>query len=544
MLKRIENILLEIWGAIIIFNQWLYDLIAPLREFVGERLGWFMYNLTYGSVWAIEHVITSITPNLKSTFGAVINAVLDHGGPLLDEIEAPLRSFTGKAFAAVTAHLESHGHSSPADWKSLATEAMTDAYTFGLSSAAITAMFEAIFPEKLNTFNAVGPMLKSLAGFDEVTAAVLRPLLRTGISVAAQYDANAKFTPVMPGAQIALTMWARRLLSDHDAQTLLRSAGYAEHWDGSLFNNAYRPLSPRALATMIEDQPFDRPQMKQILEDNSYSPDHVNFMLDEFEYASLKNLRNTLISAAIHAYERGVMDEKELTDLMDEQKWSDQAKKYVMDHALIQRRLTLAQKVELNVVPLVAAGLMPHEQGLQQMEAAGMQPWYADLEITLATTKATLTAAKLEASEEKKNKLIEQRNLTRAAIAEYQTGRIDTPALALALAKIGLDPVVLASITAVQEAKRDNLRKLTFGLHLPPDQSALLQQQVGAIEQQTKDQLINHATAKQMLENLKIPPPEITALLARWGASLKKSPGAAIGLNPVTGAVETNVIKG
>ena len=65
-----------------------------------------------------------------------------------------------------------------------------DAAGFGLSSFAVSAAFESIFPEKLNTLNSVGPMLATLAGFEEVTKAGISPMLYAFIGQPARYDAN------------------------------------------------------------------------------------------------------------------------------------------------------------------------------------------------------------------------------------------------------------------------------------------------------------------------------------------------------------------
>ena len=70
------------------------QIFKPATSWLNSRLGWLMYNVSTGSVWAIEHVLKAVTPQLKSTFGAIIDAVTDNGDDLLKQVEAPLQKYT------------------------------------------------------------------------------------------------------------------------------------------------------------------------------------------------------------------------------------------------------------------------------------------------------------------------------------------------------------------------------------------------------------------------------------------------------------------
>lgn len=384
-------------------------------------------------------------------------------------------------------------------------------------------------------------LVAEFSGFREILRESHGPFLRAALGRPAGYAFNRKYSNTLPPPQAGLLWWARGLLSTADAQMVANSAGYSGAWEATMFNAAYRPVSPRALATLMQDQPLDVQRMTAILQDNAYSPANVQFMLSEFEYASTKNVRNAYINEAISAYQHGVMPDAELNDILDSVGWSPDAKKFVIDRAALARRVTLAGKVEAQIIPLVAQGLISPDVGTQQMEAAGVQKWYTDLEVTLATTKATLHAAKLEATAEHKAELERQRNLTRAAVAEYHSGRVDTVGLTAALAALGLDASLVASIVAVNEAMRAGRLKLVYGQLLAPEDAAVLKERIATIEQQTKDQLIHLDSARAQLTALKVPPLETDALIARWAATLKKTPGASVLVNPYTGALETAI---
>jgi hypothetical protein len=227
------------------------------------------------------------------------------------------------------------------------------------------------------------------------------------------------------------------------------------------------------------------------------------------------------------------MADAELRQSLTDLGWSNDAVNLVIQRAALQRRVTLAQKVEQQIIPLVAQGSITSDAGLQQLEAAGVQPWHAELDITLATTKATIHAAKLEAALEERELRQTQRNLTRAAIAEFQSGTIDGAALTAQLVLIGLPASLIASIVSVQEATRVGRARSVYGKLLSPADAKLLTERVAAIAQQYKDTLISAAVAEAQLKQLGVDAADITALIARWAASLKKKPGSAVLLPPV-----------
>lgn len=500
-----------------------------------------IFNLTTAAFLLIDEILTVLAPSLRGVADGFVKGFRTSGAPLQSELEGVFADFAKNAFSAVTSQLEKHRDLKPEQWKEVAAEAMADAFGFGLSSFAVTAAFEAMTPEKLNTLNGLGPMLATLSGFEEVTRAALRPLFQAGIGTPSMYDANSKFRSALPGVAQAMTWWSRRLLSDADAKHVAECHGFSDSWDTTMFKAAYRPVSPRALATMMQDQPLDRAKMRQILEDNGMSPDHVSFMLDEFEYSSTKNVRQSYVNEALAAYQHGVMPDQELDQILNSLGWSDDAKKFVHERAALARRVILAQKVEQQIVPLVAQGLITPQQGTAQMEAAGIQQWYTDLEITLATTKAELHAAKLEAAAEEKARLATLRNLTAAAVAEYQAGRIPLTALSAELTVLGLQPSQVASITAVQEAHTHGRTKLVYGQVLGPEDAAVLKERVAAIEQQFKDNFLTLEQGHEQLAQIKVPKLEADALLARWAGTMKKTPGSAVLVNPLTGQLETKI---
>jgi hypothetical protein len=467
------------------------------------------------------------TPGLMSTLAAdlqplatqIETAVTTVGGGIRAALEPGLASIGTQAFNTIAESLGGNKDVTPDQWETIAGKLFGDAAGFGLSSFAVSAAFESIFPEKLNTLNSVGPLLATLAGFEEVTHAGIAPMLYAYVAQPARYDANSKARSLLPDLMTARIMLSRRLITQDQFNTLVAYAGLSPDWVAADTSLSYRPIQARALATAIVDTPFPTSTMTAILEDNGFSDSNVNFLLGVLQYNSTKNLRNSYISETLTAYGDGVVSDSELNQILTSQGWSDDAVTMATNRALIMRRVKLATEVSSQVVSLVTAGLLTPDEGLQQLEAAGVVDWQANLKITLATTKAELQQARQSAAAAAKLELTRQRNLTRAAIAEYERGAIDDAGLTVALAALGLDPTLVASVLAVETAKRAGKLKFVYGQFLTPENAKVLTEKVAAYEAQFKASQIDLATVTNALASLNIPDAQAKALIADWSAS-------------------------
>jgi hypothetical protein len=530
------------WAAFLRLLPWLEGIAATLTAFYllftprgRSQMTWLIINLIGGALDAAVPLIEGVAGGLRSVEQAFVVAFRDHGGGIADDLKGPIAAFARSGFDVVSGSLAKKGLATPDKWRENAGDAMADAFGFGLASFGVTAAFEAAFPEKLNTLNGLGPMLATLAGFSEVTSAALRPLFYAAIAQPARYDSNSKFRSLLPDLMHAGVMYSRRQIDEATYGTLLAAAGLSPDYVAAMAAISYRPIQPRALATAIQDTAFPTDTMREILEDNALNPGHVQFFLDVLERNSTKGIRNSYISEALSAYAQGVVSDSEFDDILTSVEWSDTAKQLARSRALLQRRVTLATEVEAQMTALVASGGVTAEVGEQQLEAAGVQPWLATLKITLAETRASISALKRAASEEHKLEITRQRNNSRTAIAEYQAGTIDAVGLTAALALVGLDPTLIASIVAVQSALRAGRMRLVYGQLLSPADATLLVDRVGAIESQLKKQLIDIDHARAQLAGLNVDEKQAGALLAKWAALIAGATKTGELLSPATG---------
>ena len=484
-----------------------------------QRVGQFVANIVRGALGIATPLLAEVEGTLSPVVVAFADSLQANGGALRSLLQTPLEDFAGAALTAAQKSLEGKTNIHPGDQVTIAATAFADAAAFGLGSFAVSAAFEAAFPEKLNTLNSLGPMLATLSGFDEITHAALAPVFYAGIAQPARYDANSKFRSLLPDLMTARIMLSRRLITQDQFNTLVAYAGLSPDWVAADTALSFRPIQPRALATAIVDTPFPTAQMTQILQDNGLTDANVQFMLGILQYNSTKNVRTSYIQEALTAYGDGVVGDSELNQILTSQGWSDDAVTMATNRALIMRRVKLATEVSSQVVSEVAAGLLTPEQGLQALEAAGVVDWQANLKITLATTKAQLQAARKAATAEAKLETTRQRNLTRAAVAQFERGTIDAEALTAALLALGLDPTLVASVISVETAKQAGKLKFVYGQFLTPENAKVLTEKVAAYEAQFKASQIDLATVTNALASLNIPDAQAKALIADWSAS-------------------------
>ena len=484
-----------------------------------QRVGQFVANIVRGALGIATPLLNEVEGTLAPVVTAFTDAMQANGGALRSLLDTPLRDFAAGALTTAQQSLTGKTNIKPGDQIPIAATAFADAVAFGVGSFAVSAAFEAVFPEKLNTLNSLGPMLATLSGFEEITTAALRPLFYAGIAQPARYDANSKFRSLLPDLMTARILLSRRLITVDQFNTLAGYAGMSPDWMLQQVAMSYRPLQPRMLATAIQDTPFPTAQIQAALQDNGLSDTNVTLMLQILEYNSTKNVRNAYITEAITAYGDGVVSDAELNSILTAQGWSNDAITFATNRALIARRIKLATEVSAQVVSLVTAGLLTPEEGLQQLETAGVVDWQANLKITLATTKAELQQARKAAAAERKVEVMRQRNLTRAAIAEYERGAIDSVGLTTALEALGLDLTLIASVVAVETAKRAGKLKFVYGQFLTPESAKVLTTKVGALRAQFVASQITDADAAAQLSNLGVPDDYSKALQAEWSAA-------------------------
>lgn len=513
----------------------LAAILRPL-EILGAKgadlVGTLATNLVKGAIKALAPLLADVAGELEPLIKVVVNALQTYGPGIAADVKAPVAALARGAFSATTTRLEGFGQSTPDNAANVAAAALDEAFAFGISSAAVTAAFEAALPEKLNTLNAIGPALAQMAGYEEVVKAIREPLYDAAFGKSAQYHYRSIFKPELPDEADAVTWHSRRLLDDTQLRTLFGFSGLKPEYEAPFVASAYRAISPFMLAAGFQDEDVDQNLIRDSAQFMGLRDQDVELIIRAVETRSLSNVRNSYVQEAMTAYGQGVIDDAELNSAFDDANWGQQARSLAFKRALLLRRTNLARDAESFIVPEIANGLIADVDGINQMEAAGVQPWKAEMQATKADARAAITQRKKMLSEQQRAAAARRRNLTRAAVAEFQRGVIDNAGLTAALLLIPLDPLEAGSIVAVQDATRQGKLKFLYGKLLTPEQAATLHIQVEAIGDQYKKQLTQAGAAEGQLAGLGVDAKDIQALMAKW-AALRGKPTTTGQFRPV-----------
>jgi len=481
-------------------------------------------NWTHAGFDASIPVLNALQTTLGPITAAFVAAFEQYGGPIATDVRAPIAAVARDAFQTSTLGLTTSGESTPDNALQVASDAMADAFGFGISSAAVTAAFEAVFPEKLNVLNGVGPALAKMAGFDEVAAAVRDPLYENAFGKSLQYHFRGVFKPDLPSEFDAVLWHGRRLLTDDQLRIVFKYSGLKAEYEDPFVKSAFRSVQPRAIATAIQDVPFPRDTMRELLEFGGYRDKDINLMLDAFEGASTRNVRNQYLSATVTAAERGTLTPAEVDSNLTDLNFSDQAKHWVQLTIATRKLEQLAELYRKSISEDYKYGLITDAQYVPSLEAIGIAQADADAHYAVDSAVKLGREAAIAAREAAREAAAVTRAASRAALLNYQVGNFDAAALAAALAVAGVPIAIIPYAVDVAVLRKQASQRMVYGKLVAPADAVLLRERVAAIKEQVIKKVLDIPTARAQLEAFGIPPTNAQDLVAAWAAQALKTP--------------------
>jgi hypothetical protein len=487
------------------------------------RVGNLVYNLTAGGLGMAEKTLADLTPALASIAGKFGAAIGEHGDTLAGAVGGDFQALANKLLTAQRAAFVSLGKSTPENAIGAAAEAFTVAFGAGLSSAAVTALFEAVFPERLNTLNGVGPMIAKMAGFDEVAANVLKPLYEAAFGKSLAYQYRSQFKPDFPDEADAASWYARGLISDDQLRAIFEVSGLKTEYEEPYVRSRYRPISPFVAVRMLEAGIFAADELTSILTYIGLRPEDQARVQMFADYAALAPYRATALSGAKRAWERGVRTDAEFDSDMEYLEVPAAARAIVKFDAAISKQEQLVEIYRKSVSAAYKFGQITDADYVPHLEAIGIAAADAEAHYALDSIAKQGRALQAAAREAAATIKAEHRAAMNAAIAQYRAGTINEAELLAALLLAGIDPAIAGFAVSIQSSRRQGDVMFVFGLTLPRDEAIRLRENVAAVEAQFKRQLIDDAAATLALSQLNIPDSNARDLLARW-AALKTKP--------------------
>lgn len=484
-----------------------------------QRVGNLLYNIVTGAIGIAVTALNDSTPALQAVVNAFVSAFQGTGPTLAKSVGEPIGNLAESTFNAASQTLLNTGPSAPETAVATAAAAFKQAYGFGISSAAVTAAFESLFPERLNTLNGVGPAFANMAGFEEISGSVLEPLYRNAFGRSLEYFYRGQFKPDYPSEGDAVTWHARGLLTDAQLREIFNVSGLKSEYESAYIASAYRPIPPFLVTRAAETGAISTDGVKAIFQFAGYRPQDVATLLQAYEALALLPYQTAYLTAAERSTELGVMTPDELTQEMNQLGIPQDAQALIQLTIATRKLEQLAELYRKSVSESYKYGLITDQQYVPALESIGIG--YADAQAHYAVDsiakqgKAAMAALKAE------QRLLQQqlRAGQQAAIANYRTGATDAAALEAELLGLGLDPTIVGFIVSMQQARLEGVQVHLYGVTLSRDKAILLREQVSALGIQVRAGLQTPEQALTALAGYGIPAANAEALVADWAAT-------------------------
>ena len=378
-------------------------------------------NWIQGALSAAVPILKTVEADLAPIVAAFVAAFESEGGAIAGEITPAIAKIVQTQFAIAMGNLVAGGESTPANAVNQASSAMAAAFGFGLSSAGVTAAFEAAFPEKLNVLNGVGPMLAQLAGFAEVSGAIREPLYEAAFGRSARYYFNSVFKPDYPDEADAVEWHSRRLLTDAQLAAIFQISGLKAEYEVPYVQAAYRPISVRALAQAFVDVEVPVAQLRDTMRFTGNRDVDIELMVHAIELNSVRNLRAEYISTLMTAAELGVFTPDEVQQNVTTSSQITDAGQLATLTIYARRLQQLTALYRKSVSEGYKTGQISDADYVPHLEAIGLPA--ADAEAHYAIDSITLRGKALAAEQRVANKAAAalQRAQIQAALAAFRS---------------------------------------------------------------------------------------------------------------------------
>lgn len=476
-------------------------------------------NITRAALAGAAALLGDVEGQLAPLVSAFVSAVNSAGGPILTELEAPIKNLTETALRDQEAELRTIGVSTPDNALDSAAEAMGTAFGFGMASAGVAAAFEAAFPEKLNVLNGVAPMLAKMAGFDEIAAAVRDPLYKNAFGRSLDYHYRSIFKPELPDEADAVKWNSRGLLAAGQLDTIFQNSGLKTEYESAFINSAYRPIPSFLVTRAAETQAIDAADLQSVFKFNGFRDADVAILLKAYAALALQPYIAQYITAAVRSTELGVMTPQELGDSLTQANLNQEQQAWIQLTVATRKLEQLAELYRKSISESYRYGTLTDAQYVPALEAIGIGA--ADAQAHYAVDSIAKQGKAAQAAIKAEERLAAQRTRAagKAAIQGYRTGTLDAAALEAALLAAGYDPAVAGYAVAYETLKQEGAEVFIYGVTLPRAKALVLRETVSAIAAQSRSQLLSPPQAEAQLIALGIPQSTAGELVANWFAS-------------------------
>lgn len=411
----------------------------------------------------------------------------------------------------------------PGDEQTAATKLLSEAVTFGVAAHFAACLGETLFATKSLGLPQLAALMAQLAGFEEIMKGVIEPEVMAAIGTPHRYAVNARVRSNQPMAMVGQILYSRRIITEGQLRQILAWDGLAREYEDAYVAGSFHQVNPRAIATAYQDVPFPRDQVQSMLEYGGARDADVHTLLDAFDFASIKNVRQQYLTSVIGAAERGNLTDADVDAALDSLQFSPTARNFVKLAIATRKLEQLDILYRKSVSEAYKFGLISDADYVPHMEAVGIAQ--ADAEAHYAVDSIAKQGVQMRAAARAEARLESQiqRAAIQAAQLQFSKGQIDAFALAGELLAAGIDPRLAGLLTTIATLRKTARMVDVQGKLVTANEAILLKDRITAIKDQVTKKAIDPSTGETMLLGLGIPDENAKALLAAWVATAYKA---------------------
>lgn len=488
----------------------------------GDRVGNFLGNIIRGVFKVASPVLGQLETALADVTKSFLDSITAHGPGVANQITGPAGILASQTFTDAATALSAFGLSTPDTASAVAQAAISNAFGNGMASHAVSVAYEAVFPEKLNTLNAFGPLLGQMAGFAEVAEKARGALYENAFGKGLQYHYQQQFKPEYPDESDAVLWHSRRLLTDDDLKVIFDYSGLKAEYETPFVTSAYRAVSPFILARAAATGAISDTDLRDVLNFGGYRDVDITRLLAAFSAAAVLPYQTGALHAFIAAAAAGLYADTQIDDEMNSLGVTAANQPFVKKEIAYKVLERTAAMYEKSISEGYRYGTILDADYVNDLAAIGVSTVYADARYAVdsiakagrATVSAANAAARLTAAQVKAN--------VHTASEQYLTGTTDALTLTAQLALSGLDPKIAAFLIQYLTARYQASLAFAFGVTDTRDKISLLREKVAAVAQQVEKAGLGESAALGTLASLGIDADNSQALVSAWLAHGQK----------------------
>lgn len=407
-------------------------------------------------------------------------------------------------------------------------QVLADVVAVALNMRIVNALVGLVREGAAEQLENITEVATGILGFEELKEVQLGPLVRFGIARVAEMQAKSLFMQELPGNG-ELAQWvARGLMTQVQANAIMKYNGLHDILRPAAFQAAYRGLQPFILIRLLDTGLFSAGDLTDEMTFTGIRPQSQKRIQLAAPWLATQSERKQLEATLEKAYINGLLSDADLSNQIAQLDQNTDRNSLIMARVQLEQRIAFAKELEKSYSQAFTIGAYTEAQYRGVLEGIGLQASWINTKVAADQVHMSATAYRKQLAEElalERATVTEER---RAAVKNFTSGNIDAAALLAALLLTGLNATQAAAWVDLAVLQKAGGLRWIYDLQLPEAAATLLRSRVTALSDQRKRLQITDPEFVSALQALGIPPHYVNAIRASVDAMISPKTAAVV----------------